>query len=50
MVSTRVVFFISPRYRTFVKPHEHFTTRKTCSPRARTRERAALIVSHFALR
>ena len=49
-VYARVVFFMRPRYRTFVKPHSRFTTWKGCSTRARTRERAALIRSHFALR
>ena len=49
-VYARVVFFMRPPYRTFVKPHSRFTTWKGCSTRARTRERAALIRSHFALR
>src|ERR1700749_2078653 len=48
MVWARARFLARPRYLTLAKPHSCLTTRKACSPRARVRERARLIIRQRA--
>src|SRR5580704_2996094 len=45
----RATFLARPRYLTLAKPHSCLTMRKACSPRARVRERARLIIRQRAL-
>ena len=40
----RARFLARPRYLTLANPHSCLTIRKACSPRARVRERARLII------
>src|SRR5271167_488372 len=49
MVCARARFLARPRYLTLAKPHSCLTTRKACSPRARVRERARLIIRQRSL-
>src|SRR4029077_13712839 len=50
MVCARARFLARPRYLTLAKPHSCLTTRKACSPRARVRERARLIIRQRSLK
>jgi len=44
IVCARARFLARPRYLTLANPHSCLTIRKACSPRARVRERARLII------